>query len=167
MELLIVRHAAAEAAEQESGDDDAGRRLTPKGKCRMRRAVDGLTTVLPDVDAIASSPLVRALETARILASAYKVRKPVQLSALEPTGGREGVLAWLKDQGENDIVAVVGHEPNLGLLASWLLAAPLNHFVELKKGGACLLAWPDAPSPGNAWLKWALTPSQLRRLGRS
>ncbi len=167
MELLIVRHGEAESPAPTTDADDAARRLTEQGRRRMRLAVDGLVKILPDIDTIATSPLVRAAQTARILAAAYKIRKPVKLSALGPAGDRESTLAWLLEQGENETVALVGHEPHLGLLASWLLAAPLNHFVEFKKGGACLLAWPDSPAAGTAWLSWAVTPGQLRKLGRA
>ena len=167
MELLIVRHGEAESAASTTDADDSARRMTEQGRRQMRRAVDGLVKILPDIDAIATSPLVRAVQTARILAAAYKIRKPVRLSALAPAGDRESTLTWLLEQGENDTVALVGHEPHLGLLASWLLAAPLNHFVEFKKGGACLMAWPDSPAAGTAWLRWALTPGQLRKLGHA
>ncbi len=165
MELLIVRHEEAE--ERTTGAQDEDRRLTARGKRRMERAVKGLRTAVTEIDTIATSPLVRAVQTGRILARAYGVRKPRKLTSLEPMGDRNGVLAWLQEQGENETVALVGHEPHLGLLASWLLAAPLNHFVEFKKGGACLLAWPDSPAPGNGWLKWAMTPSQLRKLAHT
>ena len=97
----------------------------------------------------------------------YGKKKRVMFDAFDPSGDRNAFLWGLEDQVENDMVALVGHEPHLGLLASWLLAAPLNHFVELKKGGACFLTWPDAPAAGNAWLRWAMTPSQLRKLRRA
>lgn len=165
MQLLIVRHEEAE--KRATGAQDEDRQLTERGKRRMRRAVKGLRTAMTEIDTIATSPLVRAVQTGRILAGAYGVRKPQKLSSLEPSGDRNEVLAWLQEQGENETVALVGHEPHLGLLASWLLAEPLNHFVEFQKGGACLLAWPDAPAPGNGWLKWAMTPRQLRKLGHT
>jgi len=165
MELLIVRHEEAE--KRAAGAQDADRRLTARGKQRMQQAVEGLRTVVPEIDTIATSRLVRAVQTGRILAAAYGVKKPRKLDSLEPSGDRDEVLEWLQEQGENETVALIGHEPHLGLLASWLLAAPLNHFVEFQKGGACLLAWPDSPAPGNGWLKWAMTPRQLRKLGHT
>jgi phosphohistidine phosphatase len=166
MELLIVRHAAAVEAVPDSDGEDAARPLTAKGKKQMRRIVDGIASTVNELDAIATSPLVRAVQTAGILGAAYGNVKPKKLDALAPAGERDGVLSWMQDQGDNDVVAVVGHEPHLGLLASWLLAAPFNHFVEFQKGGACLLGWPDYPTAGSAWLKWALTPKQLRELGK-
>ena len=167
MELLIVRHAAAVEASPDSDDEDARRALTAKGEKQMRRIVDGIAATVDGLDAIATSPLVRAVQTAHILAAAYDGVKPKKLDALAPNGERDGVLTWLQDRGEHDVVAVVGHEPHLGLLASWLLAAPFNHFMEFQKGGACMLGWPDYPTAGNAWLNWALTPTQLRKLGKA
>jgi phosphohistidine phosphatase len=167
MELLIVRHTAAAEAAPGSDGGDVARPLTAKGKKQMRRIAQGIAAAVHELDAIVSSPLVRAVQTAGILASAYDGVKPKKLDALAPSGEREGVLSWMQEQGDNDVVAVVGHEPHLGLLTSWLLAAPFNHFVEFKKGGACLLGWPDHPTAGNAWLRWALTPEQLRKLGKA
>jgi phosphohistidine phosphatase len=165
MELLIVRHTAA--AEAAPGSADEERHLTAKGTKQMRRIAQGIAATVHELDALVSSPLVRAVQTADILASAYDGVKSKKLDALAPAGEREGVLSWMQEQGDNDVVAVVGHEPHLGLLTSWLLAAPFNHFIEFKKGGACLLGWPDHPTAGHAWLKWALTPEQLHKLGKA
>ena len=167
MELLIVRHGAAVDPVSDSEEADEERLLTSKGERQMRRIVAGILTNVPYIDAIATSPLVRAVQPADILAAAYDDVSPQELDGLAPGGERDDVLRWMQEQGENDTLAVVGHEPHLGLLASWLLAAPFNHFVEFEKGGACLLAWGDYPAAGNALLKWALTPEQLRKLGKT
>jgi len=167
MELLIVRHGAAVEPVSDSEEADEERSLTSKGERQMRRIVAGILTNVPDIDAIATSPLVRAVQTADILAAAYDDVSPQELDGLAPAGERDDVLKWMQEQGENDTLAVVGHEPHLGLLASWLLAAPFNHFMEFKKGSACLLGWADYPTAGNAWLKWALTPEQLRKLWKT
>ncbi len=167
MELLIVRHAAAVDPVPGAELEDAARPLTPKGKRQMRRIVDGIATIVDDIQAIGHSPLVRAERTADILASAYNGVSQHEVKGLAPSGDRDDVLSWMQEQGENDTLAVVGHEPHLGLLASWLLAAPFNHFMEFSKGGACLLNWQDYPTAGNAWLQWALTPGQLRKLGKA
>ncbi len=167
MELLMVRHAAAVDPVPGAEQEDAARPLTPKGKRQMRKIVEGITAVVDDLEAIGHSPLVRAEQTADILASIYNGVSQHEVKGLAPTGEREDVLSWMQEQGENDTLAVVGHEPHLGLLASWLLAAPFNHFMEFKKGGACLLRWPDYATAGSAWLQWALTPEQLRKLGKA
>ena len=169
MDLLVIRHGLAESRRvfAATGQDDALRPLTKEGRRRMRRTVRGMRAVVPELDTIATSPFVRAVQTADIVAASYDAVVPVELETLRPTGSREDVLSWLQERGEHETVAIVGHEPHLGLLTSWLLAAPLNHFVELKKGGACLLTWKEHPTAGNAWLQWALPPGQLRKLGRA
>ena len=63
-------------------------------------------------------------------------------------------------------MALVGHEPQLGRLAGWLLARADDPFLELKKAGACLLDLGERPRAGSARLLWMLAPAQLRRLGR-
>jgi len=64
-------------------------------------------------------------------------------------------------------VAVVGHEPYLAFLAGWLLTGRHESFVELKKGGACLLEFDDPPAAGNATLVWSIAPAQLRTLRKA
>lgn len=168
MELLVIRHAIADDKEEWAltGKPDADRPLMARGRVRMRQVARGLSEIVPQIDVLGTSPFTRARQTARIVSRAFDGPKATRVSALAAGGDREEVLGWLREQGEAETVAIVGHEPDLGLLISWLLASPLNHFVELKKGGACLMAWDSAPAEGKAWLQWLLTPSQLRRLGR-
>lgn len=163
MDLLVIRHA--EATQAEPGQDDEARSLTAKGKRSMKRVAQGLVALVPEIDVLATSPLRRAIQTGKVVKSSYGDVSREELEALRPQGAREDVLAWLEERVDSETVAIVGHEPHLGLLASWLLASPLNHFMEFKKGGACLISWPDHPAAGTAWLKWALTPWQLEKLG--
>jgi phosphohistidine phosphatase SixA len=62
-------------------------------------------------------------------------------------------------------VAVVGHEPDLSGLVSWLLAGAARPLVALGKGAACLLEL-EKPAARTATLLWLLPPRGLRRLGR-
>ncbi len=61
-------------------------------------------------------------------------------------------------------MAAVGHEPSLSLILSWLLTGNERRLLAFRKGGACLLDFPDEPGAGTATLLWALTPAQLRGL---
>ena len=60
--------------------------------------------------------------------------------------------------------AVVGHEPHLGTLVTWLMTGIEESRVPLRKGAACLLEFPSRPEERTAQLHWALTASQLGRL---
>src|SRR5258706_7668086 len=67
-ELYLVRHGVAE----ERGDawpDDAKRPLTDEGISRMRKVTRGLAELGVSLDLILTSPLVRARQTAEILAA--------------------------------------------------------------------------------------------------
>jgi len=169
VDLIVVRHAIAETRETfaETGEDDSQRPLISKGVKRMQRAVRGLKTLVPHIDVVATSPHVRAAQTADILAGAYSGLTPVFLDCLVPEGERRAVLSWLQMQADDAIIAVVGHEPNLGNLVSWLLGSPDSCFLEFKKGGACRLTWPSHITAGDAHLLWLLTAGQLRRIGKA
>lgn len=165
MDVLLVRHAKAEEREifALTGAEDALRPLTRRGAKEMRKVAKALHHLLPQVDVLASSPLLRALQTADILAARYGGRV-LQLPQLAPGHEPAQVLTWLRSQGDNPCVALVGHEPDLGALASWLLAGGKHGFMPLKKGGACLLRMNDGIKDGKAELVWALPPALLRDL---
>jgi len=164
--LLLVRHAIAEDRGEfaRSGRPDGERPLTAKGIRRMRLAARGLREELAELAVLATSPLVRAVETAEILAEAFDGIRVERVNALAQ-GPPDAVLAWYRGVAEAGTVAAVGHEPYLGAWASWLLAGPAADFVAFKKGGACLLEFPGRIEPGGAVLRWHLGPSQLRALG--
>lgn len=168
MMLLLIRHGPAGDREawRALGKDDFLRPLTADGRTRTRAAVKGLARVVDRPQALATSPLARAIQTADHVARAFGVEAAEELHAILPAGGPAGVMPWLAARSKLDLVALVGHEPQLGRLASWLLARTSSPFLQLKKGGACLLDLGARPRPGGAKLVWMLPPAQLRRLGR-
>jgi phosphohistidine phosphatase len=167
MRLLVIRHAIAgdrETFAAETGRPDAERPVTSEGRKKMKAAARGLRLAAPDIDVLGSSPYVRARQTAEIVADAYDQLPITEVSHLASGGSREGVLEWLRGQ-RAEVVAVVGHEPDLGALIGWLVTGDAAPFVTLKKGGVGLLEFPDAPGPGLAELRWLLPPKLLTRLG--
>jgi phosphohistidine phosphatase len=167
MDLLVVRHAIAEDRETfaQSGRDDGERPLTNAGRKKMVQGVQGLTRVVPQLDVLASSPLVRARQTAEIVAEAYGGIAIEEVEALASGADAATVTAWLRDTGASGTVAVVGHEPDLSGLVCYLLAGADDAFVELKKGAACLVTFAGEPRAGGGELKWSLAPKHLRLLG--
>jgi phosphohistidine phosphatase len=131
----------------------------------MKAAAHGLRAVLPDIDVLATSPLTRAAQTADVVAGAYNGVKATTVRHLAPTGTVQSVLKWLGKQKKDSNVAVIGHEPQLGVLTGWLLTGLQKSFVEFKKGGACLVEMDVSMRPGRAKLHWFLTPVQLRSIG--
>jgi phosphohistidine phosphatase len=167
VELLVIRHARAEDREafRATGRDDDLRPLTREGRRTMRQAARALPALVPSLDLVVSSPLVRAMETARIVARAYGELEIAALDALRPEHSPELFARWLAQQQPETAVAAVGHEPHLGRLVSYLLAGQSASFLDLKKGAACLVAFPAAVAPGAGLLRWSLTPAQLSALG--
>ena len=130
----------------------------------MRQAAEGLVTLVPQVDALAASPLTRAAQTADILARRYKGVRTLSLAPLAPGRAGAALLGWLDEQKPGGTVAIVGHEPDLGQFVSWAFTGLRESFIPLKKGGACLIEFDHDVKPGRAKLLWCLRPSQLRAL---
>ncbi|MFN2397240.1 MAG: histidine phosphatase family protein [Gemmatimonadaceae bacterium] len=166
MELLVVRHAIAVDADEfaSTGQSDDLRPLTPEGATRMRAVARGLRSIVPGVERIATSPLTRAMQTAAILADEYDL-EPVSTDSLRPEARYESLLRWWSSKPGTSVMAIVGHEPHLSGLVSWLLAGSDSPFIELKKGAACLLEFESTPSVAKGTLLWSLAPAHLRRLG--
>ncbi len=165
MQILIIRHAKAGQRGLLGfiGKKDATRPLTDAGRRDMRKAARGLQKLVPEIDVIASSPLARARETADIVSRRYDDIPVMELAPLAPGGSKEDVLAWLRDQKATATVVLVGHEPDLGILASWLLGGGAESFLSLKKGAACLIEMSEKPTPGSGRLEWLLPPPALRK----
>jgi phosphohistidine phosphatase len=165
MRLLLVRHAIAEDREDfaRTGKDDNLRPLTHEGRKKMKQAARGLRSLVPEIDLLATSPLTRAAQTAAILDSVYGGLDEVEIDELSPETTPEQFLRWLRQQ-KGDVIAAVGHEPSLSQILGWLLTGTDRRLFAFRKGGACLLDFPDEPAGGTATLLWALTPAQLRTL---
>jgi phosphohistidine phosphatase len=165
--LLIIRHGPAGDREEweRTGKDDRLRPLTPKGRKEVRQAATGLVRVVPDLDLIATSPWTRAKQTADIVNKEYGVDLD-EVEQLTSDHRPEELGSWLAEQKERDAVALVGHEPHLGLLVGYLLSGTSASFVALKKGGSCLIRMDDPARPGTGCLEWLMTDRELRRLGK-
>ncbi len=166
MRLVIIRHGPAGNREEweAEGRDDSLRPLTADGKKEMRAAAAGLARVVPAIDLLATSSLTRAAESAEIVGSIYR-SKIVTLDSLAPDHQPDEVIGWLRDQRPAQTLGLVGHEPHLSTLVGYLLTERQISFIDLKKGGACLLDLKDPPGPGGGTLEWLLTRRELKRLG--
>jgi phosphohistidine phosphatase len=165
MRRHLIRHGAAMHKEEfpRTGRSDDLRPLTSAGKKEMARVARGLRALVPAIDALSPSPLVRARETAEIVARAYRMKVGPAARSLVPDARPTAFVRWLATCPGADVVAVVGHEPHHGALVTWLVAGVNEPNVELKKGGACLLRFDGRPRRAGARLEWLLTPAQLRR----
>jgi len=166
MMLYVVRHGIAETAPPDG--DDAARRLTPAGRRKMAEIVGGLRVLRVVPDVLLTSPLVRAVETARIvLAGLQGAPEPRELEALAPDVAAADTLKALRVFGRSRHLMIVGHEPNLSsVLALVLTGSPDGAAIELKKGGCAAVELTGLAPRGGATLHWLLSPRVLRRAGR-
>jgi phosphohistidine phosphatase len=166
MNLVIVRHGPAGDREtwQAEGGDDRERPLTPDGKKQMRRAAAGLSKLVSGFDLLASSPLVRAMESAEIVAEEFGV-DITTLELLMPEADPDNLVPWLAEQDPETTIAVVGHEPHLSTLVGHLVTGKSRSFITLKKAGSCMVELSNPIKAGTGTLGWLLTPKALRRLG--
>ncbi len=163
MELLIIRHGpAGERADWRlTGRPDSERPLTKDGRRKARAASRGLRELVDGVDLVVSSPWTRAAQTAELAAEALGA-KVVTLDALVPDHPYAETLAWLKTRKEKRI-ALVGHEPHLSGLASWMMTGQTRPVLSLKKCQALLLKLKKTQA-GSGMLTWSVLPRQLRAL---
>jgi phosphohistidine phosphatase len=164
MDLYLVRHAIAFDPDPSRWADDRDRPLTPNGEKRFARAARGLAELVQSVDVVLSSPFARAWRTAELLHNAGWP-EPARCEALEAGRAAAEVLQALQPHASSSAVALVGHEPGMHELASYLLTAEANHAqVEFRKGGVARLSLDGALRPGSATLLWLLPPRVLRAI---
>ena len=162
MDLYIVRHAQAGHFGDPDWPDDARRPLTEEGKERFARVAEKLAERGCTPDVIATSPLLRCLQTAQLLADGLP-RKPeiVELDELRPGCDLEALLQWTADQPpEYRQVAWVGHAPDVGRMAS-ILIGDLEGFIRIAKGAVASIRFHGPPEIAHGELRWLVTAKML------
>jgi phosphohistidine phosphatase len=158
MQLFVIRHAIAEDAAH--GRDDASRELTDDGERKLRKVVKGLRALGVDFDRILTSPWIRAERTAELLRPLCdESPEATELLAQAP---KAELLALIAEKAET--TAVVGHEPWLSELVSWLAFGDTKHgdAIALKKAG---VVWLEGTAiPGGMQLRALIPPKLLREL---
>ncbi len=136
MKVILIRHT--HAIDSEGGTDaggDAGRWLTEKGRKLARRVGERLRDEGHRPEALVTSPLVRAVQTAELVARGLKFDGAIEVIAgLAPDGSLRRAAAALAER--HVLVAAVGHEPSISALAGHLAG---RHVTGFKKGQAVVI----------------------------
>jgi phosphohistidine phosphatase len=158
MRILFVRHAVAVERDEYTGAD-MDRPLTPGGKKEATTAFDALAKRMKAPDRIVSSEAVRAVETADLLARAFRLKGFHRSPHLNPGATVKNLRSVLKAAGSSfdGTMAVVGHEPDLSEIVS-VIVAKGQLALKLRKAG-CVLVEMDTRRRGT--LLWAAPPSLL------
>jgi phosphohistidine phosphatase len=131
MIIHVVRHAEAVERSQDIPEDH--RFLTRRGRKRFRKIAGSMKKLGTEPDLILTSPLIRAVQTADILAETLRFKRELKIVALLSPGFQPSALdQLLDDYPQANEIALVGHEPDLGALAQALLAT--EESCTLKKG---------------------------------
>jgi phosphohistidine phosphatase len=162
MNLYILRHGIAVEHGAAGYENDDERPLTGKGERKMWVIAEAIKALEISFDSIFSSPLVRARQTAEIVAEALKCVKRLELTdTLAPQESAKPLIQFLRDQGAMDDILLVGHEPFLSRLIALLISGDSETSVLLKKGGFCKLSIAELKYGRCAILEWLLTPKQM------
>ncbi len=163
MELYFIRHGIAEEATNEIKDEQ--RSLTEQGRKKMQKVAQRLKDLDLSFDLIATSPLVRAQQTAEILVSIGLSSQLEQCSYLAPGGSTEDwVEKWLKpkDYQPSTRLALVGHQPCLTNWAEILIWGEVKNSLVLKKAGIIGIEIPPTASiVGRGQMFWLTPPRYL------
>ncbi|CAM5795391.1 phosphohistidine phosphatase SixA [Rhizobacter fulvus] len=126
MDLILWRHA--EAFELREETDDLARALTPKGERQAQRMGEWLNQRLAHSTRVLVSPALRCQQTAKALGRKFKT-----LAELGPDGNGEALLKTARWPDASEPVLIVGHQPTLGFVASYLLSDQPQNWT-IKKG---------------------------------
>ena len=160
--VVLLRHGIAEDEHPSKKDEE--RSLTTEGHAGMKQIARGLEEVFPKAQAIYSSPLNRAVQTALWVSKGYRSRIKVNTNeALAPSSTPKAFVEYIRGLPERRVI-IVAHEPNLSHALAEFLSLGHGAGFELKKGGCYgVLLRAD----GTTVLEWMLSPRVLGKLGEA
>jgi phosphohistidine phosphatase len=161
MELYLIRHAEAYRLGERGVTADEDRALTEAGEAHAKQVGSGLQRRGVRPGLILASPLVRARQTADLLAAQWTAPAPeVRVCEELAPGGKRRKLARAVRDGGQDQVVVVGHEPDLGDWLGWLIVSKKAQ-LDLAKAGVACVRCDDEAGKGAGTLLWLVPPEWL------
>jgi phosphohistidine phosphatase len=156
--IYLVRHGIAGDPDEWKGPDDS-RPLNAKGRQRFRGTARAFAKLGDRVDLLCTSPLVRAVQTAEILADALELDEVTVLEELRPEVPVQQLLVRVSQLSEKRI-ALVGHDPQLSGAAA-ALAGVEPARVDFPKGAIVRFDADDAAAR-KAAARWWLEPGEKK-----
>jgi phosphohistidine phosphatase len=162
MRCYFLRHGIAVDPESWSGND-FDRPLTREGCARMEHEARAIADLSLDFDWIVTSPLLRAKQTAEIVAARLNMRaKLVEDPRLANGFNLERLGAILSDYDAAKSILLVGHEPSMSVTIGRAIGRAR---VELKKAALAGIEFLD-PASSSGTLLWLIPPKVLVALGK-
>lgn len=150
MRVFLVRHGDADADIPEGLDDEA-RALTAKARAGLPGHFEALRALMGTPDVMVMSPLVRAVQTATLLAQAVGYEGPMRPTRMLFPDGPVGALEKLLGEHEGKTVVLVGHQPSMGAAAAHFLG--MSSFPKPVTPGTVIgIERPEAGGSGSLFL---------------
>jgi phosphohistidine phosphatase len=160
VDIYILRHGRAEKrAPSVRGDE--GRALTGEGRTEILGVAEFLASRDVVFGCIATSPFVRAKETAEIVARALGKRGILaDWQELTPGSSIEALESRISGRPEDESLLIVGHEPLLGQFTGYMITGGGNAAMAFGKGGLAKIRNAQL-DPVSGELQWLLTVRQI------
>ena len=159
MKVYLIRHADAVRGDRE-GVTDVERYLTAIGREEMGRVTGKLAGMKVAFDGMLTSPFVRAVQTAEIVALATGFKGAVEVCQALASGRwtRPSIAQALEDRSPAGSYALVGHNPDVEQMVSALASGIV---VSFEKGTVCRIEVDGTPFRDAGRFEWALQPKDL------
>jgi len=161
MDIYFLRHASAGQASQAGNDEK--RPIDKTGEQQSREVARALAALEVKLDVIISSPLTRAVQTAKITAAELDHKDEIVTDgALRPEASYKQFEHLLARFGKNKAIMVVGHNPSMtDFLNQMLAGSDSAEFIDFKKGAVAKV---EKDGSEAAVLKWYMTPKLVRAI---
>jgi phosphohistidine phosphatase len=155
MNLYLIRHGDAEKLSLSKTDFD--RELTSKGRELTKKSAEALKNIIKSLDVIASSPLIRAVQTAEIVAGVFNNSKKIVTDKRITAGSSpEDLIDFIRSINVENI-AVIGHEPDMSNYVSALTSSS-GMYLEFKKGTVAKINFEGKVRLANGTLEFLIPP---------
>lgn len=164
MELYVIRHA--EAVEASAYIEEQNRYLTEEGKKEAERMGRFLKKVEAGFSILLTSPLVRAVDTAKLLVKFSGLEDKCKIEIcqlLSPKVPFNDLIKELKKHEQNKRIAILGHQPDMGRFISRLCFQSEFEGINLKRCAVAFIEEVVLEKTPSGKLRWIVEPNLLER----
>lgn len=160
MNIYLIRHAKAEKATAVTGDFE--RELSKEGKASIKAAAEKWKRLIESFDHIVSSPLVRAHQTAKIIADVFEYKQDIIINKKLSSGSTIEDIIDTANSLDGEEIAFIGHQPDLSNHLSTLISSAGAH-AEFKPGTIAKISFHNRAQIGNGYLEFLIPPAVLNK----
>jgi phosphohistidine phosphatase len=155
MNIYLIRHGDSEKSSVDKKDFQ--RELTSSGKNMTKKAALQWKKIIPEFDYIISSPYIRAVQTAELIAEIFSPNNGIITDIKLAPGSKTDDLIEVIYTYKSRNIAIVGHQPDLAEHVSYLISAS-HAYVEFKKSSIAKLSFGSKVKAGKGTLDFLIPP---------